>query len=371
VFVSGDRQKYVNSNEMAEYDYQRGPQGQISRKVRSFNAEEAFLNALLNVTETEQLRICFTQGHGEPGIESAEPLGYRYAVETLKRENFQVEPVKKIEKRVPRRCDVVVVAGAQVAFSDREAASLSAYLDDGGKLLYAAATAEGVGSAVRFVHSGLEELLASHGVVVEDAFALDLSIRAAQNPLIWIPEKTWGDHPITKVMEGKRMVLEMPRVIRAKKKGTNKEMKVTELLSTTTGKHAWGERDLGFIMDPRATPSYQQGVDLASPVPVAVAAREKQKGGARIVAFGSFINFANAHINPNVPMQDFSVDLLLNSINWLGHKEQMISLRPRTPEQVKLELRADQISRIFRVTVFAMPLAAILLGLLVWWVRRG
>ena len=49
----------------------------------------------------------------------------------------------------------------------------------------------------------------------------------------------------------------------------------------------------------------------------------------------------------------------------------MIALRPRTPERVKLELRADQVNRIFRITVLGLPMFGILLGLLIWWVRRS
>ena len=116
---------------------------------------------------------------------------------------------------------------------------------------------------------------------------------------------------------------------------------------------------------------YKAGVDIKSPVPVAVAAKEKKKGGARIVAFGSFVNLANLHINPNMPQQDFSVDFFLNAIAWLGQKEQMIALRPRIPERVKLELRANQVNRVFRLTVLGLPLLGILLGLLIWWVRRS
>ena len=36
-----------------------------------------------------------------------------------------------------------------------------------------------------------------------------------------------------------------------------------------------------------------------------------------------------------------------------------------------LELRADQVNRIFRITVLGLPMFGILLGLLIWWVRRS
>jgi hypothetical protein len=368
VFVCGKKQKYVNSNDMADYDFQRGRGGPPTQKVKAFKAEAAFLNALLTVTQTEQFRICFTKGHREADIESSRQLGYRYLIEVLKRENFQVQSVEKLAQRVPRQCDVLTVAGARITFSEREREAVREYLKGGGKLFFLAARAEAVGSTVRFSQSGLEGILKEYGVAVEDAFALDLSIRAVRNPLIWIPDKTWGNHPITKVMQDKRMVLEMPRVIRAVK---GPSVAARELLTTTTSKYAWGEKDLSFLVDPRAVPAYKEGVDIKAPVPVGVAAKENKKGGARIVAFGSFFNLTNLHINPNEPQQDYSVDFFLNAIAWLGEKEQMIALRPRTPEQIKLELRADQVNRIFRITVLGLPMFGILLGLLIWWVRRS
>ena len=368
VFVSGDKQKYVNSNDMAEFDYDRGPHGGYTQKVRSFKAEEAFLNALLSVTQTSQLRVCFTQGHGEADIEDPKEFGLLYAKELLKREGFIVDTLTKLGEKVPHRCDMVVVAGARVKFTEREESSLRGYLKGGGKLFFAAARVEAVGNSVRFVRTGLEDILSETGLVVEDAFAIDHTLRAMRTPLVWIPEKTWGDHPITNVMKGKRLVLEMPRVVKVTGK---KGWRSKALLQTTKSDKAWGERDLGFALNPRSVPEYKAGTDIAAPVAVAGAARENKRGGARVVVFGTFMNFTNKYLNPNVPMQDFSADFLLNILNWLGQKEQLISLRPRTPERIKLELRADQINRIFRVTVFAMPLMAILLGLLVWWVRKS
>ncbi len=368
VFVSGDRQKYVHSHDMADFDLQQDPYGGYTQEVRSFKAEEAFLNALLTVTETAQLRVCFTQGHGEAGIDDSQEFGYLYTREMLNREGMIVDTLKKLDEQVPRRCDVVVIAGARVRFSEREAASLQRYLEGGGKLFYAAAQVEAIGSSVRFVRTGLEEVLENFGIRIEDAFALDLSLRAVQTPLIWIPEKTWGNHPITNVMDGKRLVLEVPRVVSAV---SADGWTSVPLLTTTSHKDAWGETDLSFASDPRAFPKYDENIDIPPPVSVAVAAEQDKSGGARVVVFGTFQNFTNRFMDPHMPMQDFSADFLLNILNWLGEQEAMISLRPRTPERIKLELRADQVNRIFRFTVFGMPFAAMLLGMLVWWVRKN
>ncbi|MCD6496966.1 MAG: GldG family protein [Deltaproteobacteria bacterium] len=370
VFVSGNKQKYVKANDMANYDYDQAPNGRYHQKVKSFKAEEAFLNALLNLTQTSQSRVCFSKGHGEPDIAGYGANAMGYAAEMLRRENTIVEAVGRIGNGVPKRCDLFAVVGPRLAFSDREAEAVDGYLAGGGRLLFVPQTVDIVGNVPHFAKSRLEAVLKKYGVRVQDAYALDLSLRTTQ-PLIWIAEKTWGKHPIAKAMQGHRVVLYMPRVLSPE--GSQTIDAVSLLGTTASDKSAWGETDLSPLADPQARTIavYTDGTDLKPPVSVAVAATSKARGGFRVVAFGSVANFMNQSLDPNQPVQDYSADFLLNSVNWLLEREQLISLSPRTPERMKLELSAKQVGRIFRVVVLGMPLFAILLGLLVWWVRRN
>ncbi len=367
VFVSGDKQKYVNANDMAEFDYKQDSAGQYHQKVKAFKAEEAFLNALLNVTRSGQARLCLTQGHNEPKLESYGPNGIGYAAEMIRREGIKVEGLDRLDKGVPKRCDILAVVGPTVALSSTESDAIDEYLASGGRLLFIPATAMLVGNVPQFVKSGLEPILVKYGIVVEDAFAVDMSLRTVQ-PLIWIADKTWGKHPIANVMKGRRIVLSMPRAFRIKE---GNGYKASVLLQTTDSDQAWGETDLNLLVDERVRLAYDAKSDLKSPVAVAVASRSDKKNGFRVVAFGGLLNVLNRNLDPNQPVQDFSSDLLLNSLNWLLERAQLIALSPRVPERVKLELTQAQISRIFRVTVLGMPLFAMLLGLLVWWVRRN
>ncbi len=367
VFVCGDKQKYVNANDMAEFDYKQDQAGQYHQKVKAFKAEEAFLNALVNVTRSGQARLCITQGHNEPRLESYGPNGFGYAAEMIRREGIKVEAIDRVEKGVPKRCDLLAIVGPTVAFSSTEADSVDNYLASGGRLFFVPATAMLVGNVPQFVKSGLEEVLAKYGIKVEDAFAVDMSLRTVQ-PLIWIADKTWGKHPIANVMKGRRVVLSMPRAFRVL---DGQGRKVAVLLATSDSNQAWGETDLNLLVDERARLEFDAKTDFKAPVAVAVASQAEKKGGFRVVAFGGLLNMLNRNLDPNQPVQDFSSDLLLNSLNWLLEREQLIALSPRTPERIKLELTQAQVGRIFRVTVLAMPLFAMLLGILVWWVRRN
>ena len=63
-------------------------------------------------------------------------------------------------------------------------------------------------------------------------------------------------------------------------------------------------------------------------------------------------------------------DLFLNMMSWLSSDEDLISIRPKDPEDRRLTLNAAQMSRIFYATVLGFPLLIIAGGTYVWWRRR-
>jgi ABC-type uncharacterized transport system involved in gliding motility auxiliary subunit len=63
-------------------------------------------------------------------------------------------------------------------------------------------------------------------------------------------------------------------------------------------------------------------------------------------------------------------DLFLNMINWLSSDEDLISIRPKEPEDRRLSLNRAQMSRIFYASVVMLPLLVVTAGISVWWRRR-
>jgi ABC-type uncharacterized transport system involved in gliding motility auxiliary subunit len=63
-------------------------------------------------------------------------------------------------------------------------------------------------------------------------------------------------------------------------------------------------------------------------------------------------------------------DLALNMINWLSADEDLISIRPKEPEDRRLTLTRQQMARILYGSVIGLPLVIIAAGLSVWWRRR-
>jgi ABC-type uncharacterized transport system involved in gliding motility auxiliary subunit len=63
-------------------------------------------------------------------------------------------------------------------------------------------------------------------------------------------------------------------------------------------------------------------------------------------------------------------DAALNITNWLAQQENLIAIRPHDPEDRRITLTADQMRRIFYLTVLIVPGLILLAGVQTWWRRR-
>ncbi|HSM79524.1 MAG TPA: hypothetical protein VLT57_17920, partial [Bryobacteraceae bacterium] len=104
------------------------------------------------------------------------------------------------------------------------------------------------------------------------------------------------------------------------------------------------------------------------PFPMAAAgtySTGKPNSQGRFVVVGSSGWAANSFIRFNG-----NRDLLLNMMNWLSSDEDLISIRPKEPEDRRLTLTRAQMGTVRMVSQFLLPLIVIAMGIAVWWKRR-
>ena len=63
-------------------------------------------------------------------------------------------------------------------------------------------------------------------------------------------------------------------------------------------------------------------------------------------------------------------DLFLNMMNWLSSDEELISIRPKEPEDRRISLTQRQMKTVFYTSVLGIPLLVVAGGVWVWWRRR-
>jgi ABC-type uncharacterized transport system involved in gliding motility auxiliary subunit len=63
-------------------------------------------------------------------------------------------------------------------------------------------------------------------------------------------------------------------------------------------------------------------------------------------------------------------DLASNAINWLSSDEDLISIRPKAPEDRRITMTGAQLTLVKLVSQFGLPLVVMVMGISVWWKRR-
>jgi ABC-type uncharacterized transport system involved in gliding motility auxiliary subunit len=336
------------------------------------DGEQDLTNALIKVVTGRQPKIYFTQGHGEKDTASADRSGYNAIGTALTSNNFIVDKIVLAQAgAVPADADIVIIAGPKTDFLQPEIDLLKTYLAKGGKLFL---MLDPVIKADQPQPVALQALLKDWGITADNDLVLDVS---GMGRLIGTDESvpvaaSYPSHPIT---ENFNLLTAYPlaRSMTPIEGGANGH---TAQRLVETSKDSWGETDLKGLASGAAK---KDEADLKGPVSLAAAvsgpatdlladanrAAADKKGETRIVAFGDSDFASNAALGVQG-----NRDLFLNSVNWLAQQENLISIRPKDPEDRRITLTADQEARIFYLTVLIVPGLVLLAGVQTWWRRR-
>jgi hypothetical protein len=88
---------------------------------------------------------------------------------------------------------------------------------------------------------------------------------------------------------------------------------------------------------------------------------------------GRFVVVGTSHVAQNSIAGSRSLgnrDLMVNIVNWLSSDEDLISIRPKAPEDRPLNMTSGRLNATFWLSVVVFPLAVIGFGLITWWRRR-
>jgi ABC-type uncharacterized transport system involved in gliding motility auxiliary subunit len=355
VFASGDRKKYVTSEQLAEYDYSGVQMGQAP-KLKGFKGEEQFTSAILGVVSTKVPKVYFVTGHGERDPDGFGRDGMSQFKQMLTRDNLDIQKASLLGGTVPADCDLLVIAGPKAPYTDAEKAALKTYLDKGGRAFILLDPV----LAAQERPSGLVDLLKSFGVEVQNDLVIDPARRLPFFDLSAVYVTDFRSHPVVNGLQGVAVLLPVARSVT-----TVSAPGATSTILLTTSDKGWGETDLAGILAQK--PVSKDASDIPGPVSLGVAAQsDKDKAnGWRLVVFGNSAFLTNGQI-----ANAGNATLGLNAVDWLARQEQALGIPPRAPEQVQLFLSAAQMRNVFLISLVGLPGLAIVLGVAVWWRRR-
>ncbi|HEU6447120.1 MAG TPA: GldG family protein [Verrucomicrobiae bacterium] len=318
---------------------------EFRKKPVSFSGEMTFTSMLLALQNPQPLKAYFLQGHGEGSLDDKGNFGYSTFATTLAQSYVAITNLELAgSQEIPMDCNLLIIAGPQKPLADSELQKISDYLSQGGRLL-ALLDFNSIQQP-----SGLETVLARWGVNVAADYVKD----PGQDVVV----SHFGQHPITNPLQQYLLQMIYPRPI-AKINWRNPPANtptVSEL----------------FYSSPNA----KLAVDSTEPphsYPLAVAVEQKPaagvvnpRGTTRIVVIGDSYFLGNYYIRGGA-----NNDFLGYAANWLLDRPALLAgIGPRPVTEYRLLMTHAQQREVRWLLLGALPGGVLLLGGLVWLVRR-
>ena len=376
IVSNGPRRSFLRmSGDLAQFQEGREAQtGYVPPVIVAFTAEEALVEAILDVTRGESLRAYFTTGSGEPDLENTtDPFGAGLFADQLTNDGFEIATWPADEAgAVPEDCDVLVVLAPENAWSEQRYGAVLDYVEAGGRLVVAGAAEPDL-----LRKSDVPDLLDRFDLEMSEGRVMNFVMNPAGQPLDGLPQceligvgpQLLSTHPIVAPFRASNRAFVMP---------TTHRVRVRSQPAAGVAQHLMKSPPSCWLDLPPIDRAYQRGAESQDSIPLAAAVRRPPMTEAndavsglesieeiRIVAFGSERAFHNEAMR--------SASILPAAFNWAADREHRIVVPPRDPDLRYLPRDDPQAYvRVARFTQWILPGCVAALGLLVWVVRtRG
>jgi len=278
------------------------------------------------------------------------------------------------EKSVPADCTVLVVGGPDKDLLPETTGAIRDFVKNGGKALVM------VEAELKEHYPNLAALLGEWNIEAGSDVVVDVS---GMGQLFGFSELAplaieYPWHPITKDFRLPTLY-GGARSVKAGK-GTTEGVSVQDLVKTSP--QSWAESDL-LLKDPI---KFDEGKDRMGPVSLAAVAtvkgpaptptptpspapspapEEPKAREGRVVAIGD-ADFATNSLLGFQGNQDF----FLNVVAWLAEDADLISIRPKEPENQALFLSRQAQQNVAWIALVLLPGLFVILGVVTWWRRR-
>jgi hypothetical protein len=358
------RNKTVKASEMADMD-QGNPMLSEPPKITAFKGEQAITSALIDIVEGKKNVVGYILGHKEPPLDGTSPVSVLKTF--IENENVQFKELNLFEvPAIPADVKVVMIAGPQYDFSDREMKILRDFWNKDGRILFLVDPASKTPKLLAF----LNEL----GVKAEDDRLMAMVKTGIQEVarVRDVVAHFLPDSPVTKRLADVRapffgstssLTLESQKVAAA-------NIHLTPLAQAEKG--YWGETD--YNSDDETLLQFDPAKDKGDPLTIAASVEKGGSADERVqINSARLVVVANStFIQDNALTQDQQgLDFVSASLNWLLSREQMIGIAPKIPQTLTFSLDEQALRSLRWIILVLMPVVPALLGWIVWWRRRA
>jgi ABC-type uncharacterized transport system involved in gliding motility auxiliary subunit len=334
-----------------------GANKQEAKSLSEEGITAAFIRDLKNTTRT----VCFITGSGEHQIDDSSRSGYSRFKELLGKDEYSAKSIDLLQKaEIQSDCTVLVIGGPTGDYQQPEVDAIKKYVEDGGRALFLLDPPLKMGRPEIADNDALTAVLQGWGITVDKDLILDMNPigqLAGLGPQVALVT-SYDTHPIVSEMKGTATGFPLSRSMDLKSG------------SKTTVQKLFGSSDSSLATNKLNSPNVDPNDPKNKKGPMTIAAAGtyntgKENSQGRFVVIGSSAWAANSFLPFNG-----NRDLALNTMNWLSSDEDLISIRPKEPEDQRITMTNAQINRVAITSALLFPLVIILGGISVWWSRR-
>ena len=361
VYVDPDKDpqlaREVNVRNLGTAIVQMGDKKEEAKSMTEEGITGAFIRILKGNTRT----VCFVSGSGEHQIDDSSRDGLSQFKDLLGKDDYESKQIDLLQTaQVPSDCTTIVVAGPGRDYQQPEVDAIKKYVEDGGRAFFMLDPPLKSGRTGIADNNALTGLLASWGVTMNKDLILDLNPigqLAGLGPQVALVT-SYASQPIVDDMRGTATGFPLSRSMDLKNTDKTSVQKLFDSSSTSLA-----TKDLSSPKIKVSDPN-----NIKGPLTIAAAGTYntgKENSQGRFVVVGSSLWAANQFVNWNG-----NPDLALNAVNWLSSDEDLISIRPKKPEDRRITMTKSQLAWVRAVSQFGLPMVVVIAGIFVWWKRR-
>jgi ABC-type uncharacterized transport system involved in gliding motility auxiliary subunit len=331
-----------------------------SKQPVSTISETDLTGAMVRLMNPGAHVVYFLTGHGEYPINGGSDQSYTQLSTALESKNYKVSTLNLLALlQIPQDASVIVIDGPKKPLTDAEVGMLSTYLKNGGSVV----VMEDPTIDTQFGDSPdslANDLAQTYGIVLGNNVVVDAyGYQAFQNAYFAVGYN-YATHGITQKMSTMGTGFQSARSVSADN-SVGTDYTKTQLITTVD--QSWGETDMASIQNNSVV--FDQGVDLAGPVPLAVVATGNTTN-ARLVVFGDSDFATNAYYGFYG-----NSDIIMNSIDWAAKEENLISLTPKTTiERTLVQPQTYTMGLILLGSLVVLPGIVLAAGIGSWLARK-
>ena len=350
-------EQYVNQYVNSSY---------ASQIIEGSNIEQAAISALMYVTNTDPVRVAFTEGFGEEDSSSLSALLDKngYDVETI-----NIQSVSEIDSGI----DYIVMYAPSMDYDNDSLSKLSRFLDNGGafgkNLVYFASYSQPSYAPADDESSSMKNLasfLAEWGISIGDSLVLQSNASYTYGGMEYVHLQEIQDTDYAGNTYGSSLLTYdayVRPVIQIWDGGNKGSVEQEVLIKSHDGAYL---RPISTLSDSSFDASSSESGAFNDAV-CAYKVHSTTQDVTRVVAFGSgmiansmFMNYANSN----------NQDFLINMFNYISGKTEGITITAKSFSNVGFEVNQENANVLAVVLCIVVPIVVIVLGIVIWVRRR-